>query len=320
MNYNEQFLQFQEAVSQKKSIESKVKELKSQRGELDNKIREYKSIVWDEEIDVERLERFSLSNVLYTLIGKRKDMLNKEEMELCAAQVKYDSAVQELKVLEEDICRMERQLREISRCERQYEALLQEKGVAIKASESAEAEQIRQLEKKIVEQVNRMREIKEAIDAGSKAYSSVRSILSDLETAAVWGNLDVLSDDMTANIVKHSHLDEIQKKVHKLQCELHKFKTELADVKIGADLQISVDGFMRFSDYFFDSLFVDLMVRDKINQTKGKVQGVKTQIELILSKLRNLEAGADQAIKGLENEKASVIVNCESIMVEKSME
>ena len=32
MNYNEQLLQLQEKVSQKKSIEAKLKELKAQRG------------------------------------------------------------------------------------------------------------------------------------------------------------------------------------------------------------------------------------------------------------------------------------------------
>lgn len=198
MDYNEQFLKFQEALSQKNSIEAKVKEMKSQRGELNDKIREYKASMWDEQIDVERLERISLSNVIYTLIGKRKDMLQKEEMEAYAAQVKYDSAVHELKMLEDEICRKERQLREIYQCERQYEALVQEKGATVKASETDDAERIICIEKQIIEQ---------------------------------------------------------------------------------------------------------------INESKGKVQSVKTQIELILSKLRNYENGADQQIKRLENEKAAIIVN-----------
>ena len=309
MNYSEQFLKFQEALSQKNSIEAKVKEMKSQRGELNDKIREYKASMWDEQIDVERLERINLSNVIYTLIGKRKDMLQKEEMEAYAAQVKYDSAVHELKMLEDEICRKERQLREIYQCERQYEALVQEKGAAVKASETDDAERIIRIEKQIIEQKNHKKEIKEAIDAGSKAYSTARSILSGLDSAAEWAVWDAVGGGIASNVIKYDHLDKTQKLVRQLQCELHWFKTELVDVNFSADIQVSIEGFLRFADYFFDSLFMDLMVIEQINESKGKVQSVKTQIELILSKLRNYENGADQQIKRLENEKAAIIVN-----------
>ena len=40
--------------------------------------------------------------------------------------------------------------------------------------------------------------------------------------------------------------------------ERRRFKTELADVEITADLQITVDGFLKFADFFFDGLFTDL--------------------------------------------------------------
>ena len=140
MKYNEQLQQLQEKVSQKKSLEVKLKEWQSQRSELDSKVRELKKIMWDEQADVDRLERTNLTSVFYALIGKKEDMLDKEKVEAYAAKVKYDTAAQELSLVEEDIRYIEAQLREISGCERQYEALLQEKGAAIKASGSADAE------------------------------------------------------------------------------------------------------------------------------------------------------------------------------------
>ena len=140
MNYNEQLLQLQEKVSQKKSVEAKLKELNAQRVELDSRVQEFKKVMWTEQADVDRLERISLTAVFCAIIGKKEDMLDKEKAEAYAAKVKYNSAVQELNLLEEDIGRMEAQLHEISGCERQYETLLQEKAAVIKATGSADAQ------------------------------------------------------------------------------------------------------------------------------------------------------------------------------------
>lgn len=308
MNYNEQLLQLQERVSQKKGIEAKLKELKAQHRELDNRIQEFKKVMWNEQADVDRLERTSLTSVFYAIIGKKEDMLDKEKIEAYAAKVKYDTAVQELKLIEEDIRRKEAQLLEISECERQYETLLQEKGAAIKASGSTDAERILQLEAQIIAQKSHKKEICEAISAGSRALSSASSVLSSLDSAEGWGTWDLLGGGLISDIAKHSHLDEAQSKVQNLQSELRRFKTELADVTINADMQVSVDGFLRFADYFFDGLFADWAVMDKISQSKSSVQSTKNQIESVLSRLRSMEASADQTIKKLEDEKDSVVL------------
>lgn len=308
MNYNEQLLQLQERVSQKKSCESKLKELKSQREELDSRVQEFKRVMWAEQADVERLERISLTSVFYAIIGKEEDMLDKEKVEAYAAKVKYDSAVQELNLIEEDICRMEVQLRELSGCEREYEALLREKETAIKASGSADAERILQLEKQITAQKSHKKEIGEAISAGSRALNSVSSVLSSLDSAEGWGTWDLFGGGLIADLAKHSHLDEAQSKVQNLQSDLRRFKTELADVTINADMQVNVDGFLRFADYFFDGLFADWAVLDKISQSKSNVQNTKNQIESVLSRLRTMDTSAMQTIKKLEAEKDSIVL------------
>lgn len=107
---------------------------------------------------------------------------------------------------------------------------------------------------------------------------------------------------------KHSKLDEAQSRVQNLQSELRRFKTELADVTIYADLQVSIDGFLRFADYFFDGFFVDLAVMEKINNSKSNVESTKRQIESVLSKLQSMDASADQTIGKLEAEKDAVIL------------
>lgn len=85
---------------------------------------------------------------------------------------------------------------------------------------------------------------------------------------------------MLSDMVKHSHLDEAQQRVKYLQVQLRRFKTELTDVTIHADIQVSIDGFLRFADYFFDGLFADWAVLDKINNPKLRYRIPKARLNM----------------------------------------
>ena len=308
MHDNKQLQQLQEEVSRKKSLEAKWRELQSQQEDLSNRVQELETVMGNEQADVDRLERTSLTSVFYAVIGKKEDKLDQEKAEAYAAKVKYDSAVQELNLVVNDMHQIEMQLRDFSQCEQQYEAQLQEKDRAIKASGSLEAEYIFQLEEQITAQKIQKVEIREAVAAGSRALRSADYILSSLDTAQDWGTWDLLGGGLISTLAKHSSLDEAQDEVQQLQTELRRFKTELADVTIHTDMQVNVDGFLRFADYFFDGLFADWAVLDKISQSQSSVQTTKNQIESVLSMLRSMEDTVDQTIKKLEDEKEAAVV------------
>lgn len=308
MNYNDQLLALQESVSEKRNMESKINELKAQCEEWEERVREFEEIMHSEQADVDRLEKTSLAAVFYALIGKKEDRLDKEKVEAYAAKVKYDSAVQELNLIKADLRRMEEKLRELQKCEIQYETLLKEKEDAIKAARSADAQRILLIDEQITAQKSYKKEIEEAISAGSRALDAADGVLSSLKRAEDWGTWDLFGGGLLFDMEKHSKLDEAQSRVQNLQSELRRFKTELADVTIYADLQVSIDGFLRFADYFFDGFFVDLAVMEKINNSKSNVESTKRQIESVLSKLQSMHASADQTIGKLEAEKDAVIL------------
>ena len=307
MNYNEQLQKLQKKVSQEKSVEAKLRELKSQKDELNSRVYVFKKSMKNEQADVERLERTSLSSVFYEIIGRKDEMLDKEKAEAYAAKVKYDAAVEELRLIEEDLHRMETQLCDIIACKKEYDLLLEEKKEAIKAVNSIEAERIFQIEEKIVEQKNHQKEIKEAVSAGTRALGTAVSILSDLDSAQNWGTYDLVNGGLIAGLAKHSYLDEAQNKVITLQSQLRKFKTELTDITIQADMKVNVDGFLRFADYFYDGLFSDWAVLDRIVQSKSSVHSVKTKIENVLSQLDRMDRAVEQMIKHLQMERDSIV-------------
>lgn len=309
MSYNNQLQELQEKILQKKSLEAKLKELQSQREQLDERVQEMQQIMQREQEDVERLERTSLASVFYSIVGKKDEVLDKEKMEAYTAKVKYDSSVQERNRVEEDRKRLEAQLRGISGLERQYEKLLEERITSIKRSNSEEAKRIFEIEKQIAELRNQEKEIKEAISAGSCALNTANSVLDSLNSAKGWGTWDLVGGGLVSDVIKHDHLDKAQNKIQQLQRELSRFKTELADVTIQSDIQIGIEGFLRFADYFFDGLFVDWLVLDKISESKSSVESTKSQIESVLNRLRDMEASNDQTVKTLESEKDSIVVN-----------
>ena len=107
----------------------------------------------------------------------------------------------------------------------------------------------------------------------------------------------MFSDGIIADIAKHSHLDEAQHKIEALQMELRRFKTELADVgSIHVEMQVNIDGFLRFADYFFDGLFADFAMKEKIDRSHSSVSHTKRQIQKALEQLQDLEKSTDREL------------------------
>ena len=292
--YDDKLRTLQEKISRSRQLSSMLKELHSQRDTLAARVHELETIKMDEQADVDRLEGRSLASFFYNVIGKMDEQLNKERQEAYAARVKYDAAAKELEAVESDILRYESEFNELRGCEREYEATLREKAEAVKAAGGNRAEDILKLEERSAFLESQKKELREAISAGNSARNIVESVLSSLDSAESWGTWDLLGGGLLVDMAKHSHLDEAQGCIEHLQSQLRRFKTELADVRISADMQVNVDGFLRFADYVFDGLFADWAVLDKISQSQSQVQNTKSQIESVLSRLNAMMSAAER--------------------------
>lgn len=309
--YDEQLKTLQEKIVRSKQLSSMIKELRSQRDTLSARVRELEAIKLDEQSDVERLEGRSLASFFYNVIGKMDEQLNKERQEAYAASVKYDAAARELEAAENDLRQYEAEHNDLRGCENQYEATLREKSAAVKAAGGATAEEILKLEERHTFLEHQKKELREAISVGNAALSTARQVLDSLDNAEGWGTWDLLGGGLLADMAKHSHLDEAQGAIERLQSQLRRFKTELADVTIHADMQVNVDGFLRFADYFFDGLFADWAVMDKISQSQSQVQSTKNQIEQVLSRLNSMMRAAEQEQTQVQNKLDALVLNAQ---------
>ena len=283
--YDEELKELQQQAAMKNRLETILKELKKQREELQTRVDELATIKEKEQLDVERLERRSLTNYFYQVVGKLDDKLTEEKQQAYQAAVKYDTTFGELQAVEADIRTKELEYGRVRRSNERYQEVLKEKEEAVILSGVPEAAEVLRLEAQITSLDVQLKELNEAISAGNRAEQIADGILGSLSSAEGWGTWDLIGGGLIADMAKHSHLDEAQGQVERLQGALRKFKTELTDVEIIADMQVNIDGFLRFADYFFDGLFADWSVMNRISEAQSQVKNVKGQISSLLDKL-----------------------------------
>lgn len=295
--YDEPLRRLQAQCARKKKLEASVTELRAQRDAYARRAEECKQRLSEEEADVTRLEQPGLTSFLYNVLGKKEEKLSQEQREAYAARVQYEAAHREWKGAEEELQQCETELGTLQGCEARYAELLQEKTRAVKAAGGETAEAILRLEERAGYLTGQKQELQEALQAGSAALASADHILSELGSAEGWGTWDLVGGGLLTDLAKHSHLDDAQAAVETLQTQLRRFKTELADVTIDADLQVNIEGFLRVADYLFDGLLADWTVLDQIHTSQSQVQRTRSQICDVLDHLHMLQdqAEAEQA-------------------------
>lgn len=307
--YDEKLGLLQQQVARKRHLTAMRQELEGQIAALRSRMGALRQQRDKEQADVDRLEGRSLASFFYYVVGKKEEQLTRERQEAYAAAVKYDAVARELAAAEEDFRRCEAELGRLDGCEANYDSLLKEKAGALKAAGTPAGEKILSLEERLSWLENQNRELREAESAGRTALERADNILKSLDSAEGWGTFDLLGGGLISDVVKHGHLDEAQRKVEQLQSDLRRFKTELADVTIQADLHVNVDGFLLFADYFFDGLFTDWMVLDQISSSQTQVRKTRSQIEQVLNRLDQMREHLEQERVQLQDELNELVLH-----------
>lgn len=134
----------------------------------------------------------------------------------------------------------------------------------------------------------RQREVREAIQAGEAALSSLNRAYEYLASAGSWGIFDMFAGGLFSSMIKHSKLDDAKDQMEDAKRKLSSFRKELRDVSEFPDFEINVDGFLKFADIWLDNFFVDWAVQSKISQAEKDVYGAVLKVREILAELRQM--------------------------------
>ena len=130
------------------------------------------------------------------------------------------------------------------------------------------------------------REMKEAMDAGERALTSLRNAQEKLNSAGNWGLFDMFGGGLFSTIMKRSKMDDAQQLMEAAKSDLKRFQRELKDVNIPLDLRMEVGSFLSFADFFFDGFVADYLVQSKISEAKEQVSDAIIRVEQILNELK----------------------------------
>lgn len=308
--YKEQLDQLRQKMARKHKLSTEVSALEDQRSALADRVQQLKEQTYKEQLDVDQLENFSAAKLFYQIMGKLDERLEKEQSELYAAALRYDSARQELQAVEADLAARREELSRLEGCEAEYNRLLEARARELRQDpQSPAARRLLALEERQAQLAARSKELQEAIHAGYDALSDISSIEDALSSAEGWGTWDVFGGGLISDMAKYSHLDDAQRQINGLQRALSRFRTELADVDIRADIQIEVDSFLRFADYFFDNIFTDWAVLDRIRRAQSQIHEVDGSVRAIVNRLERDLDQCQRDRQAVEQEQKDFLVN-----------
>lgn len=129
-------------------------------------------------------------------------------------------------------------------------------------------------------------EMKEAIDSGERALSSLRMAQEKLNSAGNWGLFDMFGGGLFSTIIKRSKMDDASELMETAKLDLKRFQKELKDVNVPLDMRMEVGSFLSFADFFFDGFVADYLVQSKISDAKEQVSDAIIRVEQILNELK----------------------------------
>ena len=83
------------------------------------------------------------------------------------------------------------------------------------------------------------KEKREAIEAGQRALSSLRTAKENLNSAKNWGLVDMFGGGFFSTMLKHSKMDQARQNMEQAKYDLRNFSRELNDVNMACNLNNS---------------------------------------------------------------------------------
>ena len=276
---NAELEQVRQKLDRARKLSAVMEDLKAQHEERKRAAEDALKVLYREQEDAEELERLSFASFLARIRGEQAERLDQERREAVAAKARYDAARRDLEDLE----------------------------ARFQAAQKERAKRLIQIGCDLDSLGAQIRELDEAICAGKDVGYALDQMIGQLDSAAGWGTWDILGGGMLATMAKHGRMNDAQNAAFQARQAISRFRTELADVSQLRVPDLQVGEFTSFADYFFDGLFVDLYIQDKIGTARRSAEETAAQVEDLLSQLRRERDRTAERAAELERERERLL-------------
>ena len=298
-------------TARKRYLRGVITELRKQERELAKRAEELDIKRRSEQNQFEKASGRGLAGLVVAVSGKKDKIIEKEQREALAAQAKYDTVVRELESIHGDLKRYNAEYLSLAGYDVRYKKLLKEKADILRANGAPEAEKTVELMEKFAERETEKEEIKEATVAASRVRKAIDTVLECLSHADEWATWDIFGGGMRIDESKRENLETAQDAVDALQIELRRFKNELADIDIEIGTSTYIEGFLRFSEWFFDGIFADYSIIKRIEEARERIYDIRSKILAVANKISEKLAENEEETAKLKTELESLVLDAE---------
>ena len=266
----------------------------------------------EESLDVEQLKKDSLSTTILKFIGKYEGKVTKETEEMITAKMEYDKATVRVNELHSERDNLSARISILEQEKSIYEDELEKREEITKRNITCEASiKYSQLESEQDVLSKQLIETEEAIRAANRVISTADSAMEHLDSAESWATFDVWTKGgIFIHIAKYDHIDDAQAASNRLSSQMKDLQKELADVNYSGGTGFSgIDSTTRAIDFWFDNIFTDWNVRDRIRDDIEGLSKLRSKIHEIIKKLDNNKSDIYKKLRDIELRKNDLIIS-----------
>ena len=291
---NERLSEYKQEVLRVENINLMLGSLHEEYIKAENQLESAKKLLDKENSEYEKLAGKSFSTVLYSILGKLEDKTEKERQETVQTQLSYNMILENIKDIKSKISNLENEKYRYRNSETEYQKLYDEKLRLLMTENGSTAQIIMELENSIENSKANQKEIREAYEVGLEVEKTIEDGLSSLNSAAGWGTWDLFGGGLLTDIIKHSHINDADAMAQRAQYLMRSFRTELADIHVDSNIKVDISSFAVFADYFFDGIFADWYMLDRISETQNNFYDVLSQVQNILEALNEMDSAENR--------------------------
>jgi hypothetical protein len=285
-------------------------ELVARMDELTRQLAERRAVSANEQRDVERLEGLSLTRLVASLRGARHDSLARERAEAAAAGYQVSEVTARLKATRSEHAAARAHLDRLAEAPARYAAALDEWERHLRDSGDPRSARLGELATERGQLTGELHELTEAVAAARRADSALVLVEEKLGSASDWSTFDTfLRGGAIVSSMKHSRLDEAAQLAAQADQRLAVLRTELADVsgKPPSAPHLAISGSTRFVDIWFDNIFTDIAVGERIKAAQHSVAESRRRVGDVQARLQQRMAGARRRLDEIDAERRALL-------------
>ena len=280
------YIQLEERIENLRGIPDELEQqrayLNNQTQNFNNAQRRLEDLIEQREkeyLDVEKLEKLSVTSLMARVKGTKDQQLEKEKIEYLTVLNKEEAARRECQQLQDVISQTQAQVNELGdlldakiRMEKELETVINQvcEGVPDPIEDAIE-QRLAILEDEIEPITNNRSQVFRAKNHLDHAITDMNRALESLRSASGFSTWDLLGGGLIADSIKHSRMSEARNSVQNAHNNIQRAIQEYPEIR-GSLSSAYVEDISFFWDGFMDNIFSDIAARDKIHRSMESVQ------------------------------------------------